>query len=246
MRTLTWGDRRDVSMTAETQQIENPSRGGIRGIHIFWIVLGTIALTMAVTFWVVRTYIYAKDFKPVELSVNEQKTLDAKLRALGYDPGPGAETGSGQTRKETDEQWLRAERYSEAGARREIRFSERELNAMVANNHDLARKLSVDLGDDLISARILVPVDQDFPVLGGKTLRVSTGVEMAFRDSKPVVILKGVSIMGIPIPNAWLGGLKNIDLIGEFGDQDGFWSAFADGVENIRVEEGQLKVELKE
>ena len=233
-------------MTAQTQQIENPSRGGIRGIHVFWIVLGTIVLTVAVTFWVVRTYIYAKDFKPVELSINEQKTLDAKLRALGYEPGPVGGSDSGRPVRETDDEWLRAESYSEVGARREIRFSERELNAMVANNRDLAKKLAVDLGDNLVSARILVPVDPDFPLLGGKTLRVSTGVEMAFRDARPVVILKGVSIMGIPIPNAWLGGLKNIDLIGEFGDQDGFWSAFADGVENIRVEEGQLKIELKE
>lgn len=234
-------------MTAETQQIENSSRsGGFRGIHILWIVLATIALTVAVTFWVVRTYIYAKDFKPVELSVNEQQTLNTKLKVLGYDPGPGSGSQADAASRETDEQWLRSERYSEAGAKREVRFSERELNAMVANNRDLARKLSLDLGDDLVSARLLVPVDQDFPILGGKTLRVSTGVEMAFRDEKPVVILKGVSIMGIPIPNAWLGGLKNIDLISEFGDERGFWSGFAGGVENIRVEEGQLKVQLKE
>lgn len=145
----------------------------------------------------------------------------------------------------SDEKWLRPERYNEAGAKREVNFSERELNAMVANNHDLAKKLAVDLGDDLVSARLLVPVDQDFPLLGGKTLRVSAGVEMAFRDTKPVVILKGVSIMGVPIPNAWLGGLKNIDLINEFGDEKGFWSGFAEGVDNIRVEEGQLKIKLK-
>ena len=234
-------------MTAELQQIEQPVRkGGFRGIHILWIVLATIVLTMAVTFWVVRTYIYAKDFKPVELNANEQQTLDAKLRVLGYDPGPAAGSQDAPASAETDEQWLRSERYSEAGSRREVRFSERELNAMVANNRDLAKKLALDLGDDLVSARLLVPLDQDFPILGGKTLRVSTGVEMAFRDAKPVIVLKGVSVMGIPIPNAWLGGLKNIDLISEFGDQSGFWSAFSDGVENIRVEEGQLKIELKE
>ena len=234
-------------MTAEIQQTENPTRsGGFRGIHILWIVLATIVLTMAVTFWVVRTYIYAKDFQPVELSAGEQQRLDAKLRVLGYEPGPAASARNGPASRESDEEWLRSERYNEAGARREVRFSERELNAMVANNRDLAKKLALDLGDDLVSARLLVPVDPDFPILGGKTLRVSTGVEMAFRDAKPVVILKGVSIMGIPIPNAWLGGLKNIDLISEFGDEKGFWSAFADGVENIRVEEGQLKVELKE
>ena len=52
--------------------------------------------------------------------------------------------------------------------------------------------------------------------------------------------------MGIPIPNAWLGGLKNIDLISEFGDSDGFWKSFADGVEDIHVEEGALKIKLKQ
>ena len=232
-------------MTLEVQEAGEtmPSRG-LRATHIVWIILATILVTAAVTYWVVRTYIYAKDFEPVQLSVQEQQKLDAKLRVLGYDPAPSPATGA-TAGKETDEQWLRPERYSEAGARREVSFSEREVNAMVAKNPDLAKKLSVDLGDDLVSARILVPVDPDFPILGGKTLRVSTGVEMAYRDAKPVVVLKGVSIMGIPIPNAWLGGLKNIDLISEFGDSDGFWKSFADGVENIRAEEGSLKIELK-
>lgn len=231
-----------MTVDAQQQPEVQARTGGLRGVHVVWIVLATILVTGALTYWVVRTYIYARDFKPVELSAAEQHQLDGKLRALGYDPAP---TGD-QPTPETDEKWLRAERYSEVGAKREVSFSERELNAMVANNRDLAKKLAVDLGDNLVSARLLVPVDPDFPVLGGKTLRVSAGVEMAFRDAKPVVVLKGVSIMGVPIPNAWLGGLKNIDLISEFGDQDGFWKSFADGVENIRVEEGQLKIELKE
>ncbi|MCB1723761.1 MAG: arginine N-succinyltransferase [Gammaproteobacteria bacterium] len=221
-------------------------RGGLRTHHVVWIVVATILVTVALTYWVIRTYIYARDFKPVELSAAEQHRLDAKLRVLGYDPGPAAANAEQGRAAESDEQWLRPERYSEAGARREVSFSERELNAIVARNTDLAKKLSVDLGDDLVSARLLVPIDPDFPILGGKTLRVSTGVEMAFRDARPVVVLKGVSIMGIPIPNAWLGGLKNIDLVSEFGDNRGFWKSFADGVENIRVEEGSLKIKLKE
>ncbi|OOY34712.1 arginine N-succinyltransferase [Solemya velum gill symbiont] len=229
----------------EDNEVQEKSKG-LRGIHIMWIVLATILVTVAVTFWVVRTYIYAKDFTPVELSEKEHQTLNIKLKSLGYNPGPSTSGNSGQAAQETDEQWLRAERYSEESGKREVSFSERELNAMLANNRDLAKKLAIDMGDDLVSARLLVPLDQDFPILGGKTLRVSAGVEMAFRDAKPVVILKGVSIMGVPIPNAWLGGLKNIDLISEFGDANGFWKSFADGVENIQVEEGYLKVKLKQ
>ena len=233
-------------MTSDTQGIENPTpKSGLRGSHVLWIVLATVLVTVAVTYWVVSRYIYAKDFTPVELSAAEQRTLDAKLRAIGYDPGtlpqPPAEAP-----EETDAQWLRPERYSEAGAERAVSFSERELNAMLAKNPDLAKKLAVDLADDLVSARLLVPVDPDFPFLGGKTLRVAAGVEMAYRGDRPTVVLKGVSIMGIPIPNAWLGGIKNIDLVGEFGDQQGFWKGFADGVEDISVREGQLQLKLKE
>jgi len=235
-------------MTAEVDHTAEqvPTTGGLRARHVIWIVLGTILVTAAVTFWALRTYIYAKDFKPVELNAKEQQALDTKLMALGYDPGHAATADADTADPESNEEWLRPEKYNELAERREVSFSERELNAMIANNPDLARKLSLDLANDLVSARLLVPVDPDFPVLGGKTLRVSAGVEMAFRDARPVVVLKGVSIMGVPLPSAWMGGLKNIDLISEFGDQDGFWQGFAGGVENIRVEQGRLKVKLRE
>ncbi len=63
---------------------------------------------------------------------------------------------------------------------------------------------------------------------------------------KPVVVLRGVSIGGIPIPNAWLGNLKNIDLVQEFGGQRGFWDAFSKSVGNIKVSDGSLYIKLKE
>lgn len=219
-------------------------KNGIRLVHILLIVLATVLITVAITFWFVRTYIYAKDFEPVELDAVEQQALNSKLKVLGYDAGPSKPV-TGDKMQESDEQWLRPEAYQEDAQKREVSFSERELNAMIANNHDLARKLAVDLSADLVSARLLIPMDPDFPILGGKTMRVSAGIEMAFANARPRVILKGVSLMGVPIPGAWLGGLKNIDLINEFGDQGGFWSGFAKGVENIEVHDGQLKVKLK-
>ena len=228
--------------TAIEQENKLPKKG-ISGVHIVWIVLLTILLTAVVTFWFVRSYIYPKDFEPVELNTAEQQTLNAKLRVLGYEPEEVTHQQQGS--KETDQQWLRPEAYSEAGGKREVSFSERELNAMIANNPDLAKKLAFDMSDNLLSSRMLIRVDPDFPLLGGKTLRVAAGVEMAFRNNKPVVVLKGVSIMGIPVPNAWLGGLKNIDLINEFGDDQGFWAGFSDGVEEINIQEGKLRVKLK-
>lgn len=219
--------------------------GGFKGRHVLLIILATILLTVGLTFWFVRTYIYARDFQPVELDVKEQQVLDRKLRTLGFDPSHKAPPENNRLSAETDEQWLRPERYSEKDTKREVQFSERELNAIIAHDQDLAKKLAVDLSTELVSARLLVAVDPDFPLLGGKTLRVSAGVEVAFTNRRPRILLKGVSLMGVPIPGAWLGGLKNIDLIQEFGDSGGFWQAFADGVEHIEVREGELVVKLK-
>jgi hypothetical protein len=230
----------ETTPTTEERQVE---KRGLRAGTVAWIVLGTILVTAAVTWWALRTYLYPGDFKPVRLSASEEKVLHGKLRALGYQPRSSA---GPQAQGESDEQWLRPEAYREEAGKRTLYFTERELNALIANNPDLARRLAVDLSDDRLSVRALIHVDPDFPVLGGKTLRVSSGVELAYRDGRPVVRLLGVSVMGVPIPSAWLGGLKNVDLIREFGDAGGFWDAFARGVEDIQVEDGRLKVTLRE
>ncbi len=65
---------------------ETPTNRGLRASSVAWIVLATILITAGATYWVVRSYIYAKDFKPVELSAQEQRRLDGKLRLLGYQP----------------------------------------------------------------------------------------------------------------------------------------------------------------
>ncbi len=228
-------------------QTETTSARGLRVSSVLWIVLATILITAGATYWVVRSYLYAKDFKPVTLSASERRALDDKLRVLGYQPASESRREGAPADDEFDASGrLKPRKYSEAGARREVDLSERELNALLASNPEMARRLAVDLSRDTISARLLVPVDPDFPVFGGKTLRVSAGIEAAFHNGRPRIVLKGVSVAGIPIPNAWLGGLKNIDLIQEFGGEQGFWKSFAEGVEDIRVEDGRLKIKLKE
>ncbi|MDT8387412.1 MAG: hypothetical protein RQ736_07855 [Thiogranum sp.] len=217
-----------------TEQTPEPPRG-LRWPQVLLIVIGTMLVTVGVTYWVLTSYLFVKEFKPVELQAREVQVLDAKLRAIGFDVGEHDPAGN-----------LRPEPYSEIGARREVAFSERELNAMLARNTDMARKLAIDLSDDLVSAKLLIPLDPDFPMLGGKTLRVNAGVELAYQGSKPVVVLRGVSVMGVPVPNAWLGNLKNVDLVGEFGANQGFWKTFSEGVEDIQVEEGRMKIKLRE
>ena len=213
-----------------------PRQSGLRWPQVVLIILITVAVTAGLTYWALSRYLFLKEFAPVELNPKEQQVLNGKLRAIGVE----------MPESNSDAPALEPEPYSEVGARREVEFSERELNAMLANNTDLAHKLAIDLSDDLVSAKLLVPLEPDFPFLGGKTLRVNAGVELTYRNGRPIVVLKGVSVMGVPIPNAWLGNLKNVDLVQEFGTDPGFWKSFSEGVEHVQVEDGRLSIKLNE
>ena len=117
---------------------------------------------------------------------------------------------------------------------------------MLAKNTELANKLAIDLSDNLVSAKLLLDVDPDFPVLGGKTIKVTGGMELRLVNSRPSAVLKGISVWGVPLPNAWIGHIKNVDLVQEFGEAGGFWQALNEGVEKIEVRDGRLLIQLKE
>jgi hypothetical protein len=117
---------------------------------------------------------------------------------------------------------------------------------LLAKNTDLANKLAIDLSDNLVSAKLLVDVDPDFPVLGGQTIKVTGGMELRLVEGRPSATLKGISVWGVPLPNAWLDNMKNVDLVQEFGNAGGFWQAISEGVEKIEVRDGRLLIKLKE
>jgi len=200
------------------------------------LLLLAVLLSVGVTLGLLRFALFPGEFRPVTLNREEARVLEQKLQRLDIDHRPALPGGSPPT----------PEPYSEEGASREIALSEREINALLATNTDLARRLVIDLSDNLASAKLLVPLDPEFPVLGGQTLKVTAGAEMRFADGRPVIILKGVSIWGVPLPNAWLGNMKNIDLVQTFGEERGFWQAFAEGVEELEVQDGRLRIRLKE
>ena len=52
------------------------------GLNTFLIVLVTIIVTAGLTFWILRTYIFPAEFKPVELSAREEQVLEQKLERL--------------------------------------------------------------------------------------------------------------------------------------------------------------------
>ncbi|MFW2367453.1 MAG: arginine N-succinyltransferase [Desulforhopalus sp.] len=219
-----------------------PVKRGFSAMQVLGIVAVSTCIAVIATGFALKMLLFPAPFKPVVLKPVEEQQLAAKLKSFeagGHVPPP-------KQKEYNDKGVLIPEKYSEESGSRQISFTERELNAMLAKNTDLADTLAIDLAEDMISVKLLIPLDSDFPMLGGKTLKVKAGAELAYRNGKPVVKIVGVSLMGVPMPNAWLGGMKNIDLVEEFGGSGGGWETFADGVDSISVVEGHLNIRLKE
>ena len=144
------------------------STSSIGWLKITGIVVLATSIATAVAIWLVTSYLFQKELTPVTLSQKEEQKLNNKLDRLDPFRSPGSRSNTSLERDT-----LTPERYSEEDANRELVLSEKELNALLAKNTDLARKLAIDLSDDLASAKLLIPLDEDFPVLGGKTLRVN-------------------------------------------------------------------------
>lgn len=226
--------------------MEQQQSSGLSGLQVTGIVVLSMLVTMVATLFIVKTWFFPTPFTPVVLSPAEESQLEVKLtRVERYAnlPSSGLPKNAKPSPPAGEPQ---PEVYSEEGASREIRLSEREINAMVAKNTDLASKMAIDLSEDLVSLKMLIPMDPDFPFIGGQTLKVRAGVEIAYREGLPVFILRGISVMGIPLPNARMAGLKSIDLIKVFGSEPGFWRSFSDGVASIQVWGGNLRIVLKE
>lgn len=200
------------------------------------LVILLFVLALLAGGWALGSWLFPSQFRPVVLSAEEQGRLDAKLRILD---------DSAQIPPEMDGA-LRPEPYVERPEDRVIYFSQRELNALIARNPELAHRVALHLSEGMLSATVLVTVPQDMPLFSGRTIRVATGLRLRHEQGGPVVVVEGVSVMGVPLPSAWLGGIKGKDLIALYGDQGGFWQAFSEGVRDLRIEQGRLRVELAE
>ncbi|MFQ6372824.1 arginine N-succinyltransferase [Shewanella sp. YIC-542] len=212
---------------------------GFTGMQVMLLLLAAVVLTAVVSFVVIRTYIFPKPLTPVKLNANETRVLDDKLQQLGWQVTPRTPPKNAESAE------LTPEPYREDPSKRQVTFSEKEVNAMIGRSPDFAKRVAIDFSNSLASAKVLVPIPADFPVMAGEILRVNAGLDIHLdAQRRPVVALVGVSLMGVPIPNAWLGNMKNVNLVSEFGD-GGFWTTFADGVEDIQIRDGELYIKLR-
>ncbi|WP_447969053.1 arginine N-succinyltransferase [Nitrospira sp. M1] len=232
-------------MDQPTTTPPTPNRG-LGGFQVLGIGIILILTTILITTWWLGKSIYAAPFTPTQLTTSEQHILEAKLAQLSEEHQPSSNSPTTRPQGSVSDGPLDPEPYNEESAKREIQLSEKELNALIAKDPETAKHVAVDLTDDLVSLKLLVPMDHDVPVLGGKTLKLHVGVVLKYVDNRPVVAIRGMSLGGVPLPQSWWGDIKNINLVEKFGADGGFWDHFAKGVEHISIQEGQFRVKLKE
>ncbi|MDB6074320.1 MAG: hypothetical protein JWO89_1960 [Verrucomicrobiaceae bacterium] len=191
------------------------------------IVLGTAGIAAASTAWWVKHNIYASQFQPVALNQAEQEGLDNKLKVLGQN----------STALPVDPEV----------AKRTMTISEKEINAFFAQQ-GLGEQVKVELTEGAAAAVIVMPVDRDAPLIGGTTLRirVAFGAKMD-KDKHLALSLSDVHVGGVPLPNAWLGNLKGLNLLSDSPMQsDPAVKGFLEGIRDFKIQRGSMQIVLNE
>lgn len=201
------------------------------------VLLAVILVTALVTSWWVHRTINAKALQPVTLSQSEETALSNKVEYL-------------QEAREirlsaTETQAPGTPETAPAAAdpdfeRKPIVLTEREINALIAKNTDLGDKVRVQLRPDEILAQANIPIDPSAPFLGGKTIRAKVQLYVQLKEKMLDLRIRNVSIGGMPLPNAWLGGVIGKNLVEEDYFDDAAMKAFVEGIETFRIEEDQI------
>lgn len=194
------------------------------------IVLSCCLLTAIGTVWWVKHNIYASPLHPVQLSQTEKTDLDAKLAKLEL----SEEVVPPEAPAKTD------------GDPRTISISSKEINAFLANQ-GIGEQVKLDVTRNRIAANFLLPIDKDAPLFAGTTLRIRLALNALMNENgKLVVKVDDVSLGGIPLPNAWLGDIKGLDLITSNIGEDPALERFAAGIKEFRLENGHVHIVLNE
>ena len=213
----------DAATTTNTPAPKPPAKKS-RGV-LFWgclivALLGiVITATAAITAWWIKSQIDPAAITPVELTQVEEKALEEKVDILREQVDGSATDGK--------------------PVRRPVSITARELNALIAKNTGLADKVKIELSDDNLLARANIPIPDDFPGIGGKTARLRVALETRLIEQTLSVRVSEVSIGGFPLPNAWLGGLKDIDLVEHYANS-GPLKALVAGIEEFDISEDAI------
>lgn len=202
--------------TSENPTPLRPARNG--GKRKTLIVIGVVALLM-VSAGAAYYWWSNRPIKPVILDQQEQLALDKKIDAV-------------------------QERKYEPGGKILV-LTEKEINALFHHNTGMGDKVRFELANNAIHARIRTDLDEEIPVVGGRTLKAKARFKLTDEQDHPAIILDDLTVWGISLPNAWLADIKGKNLIGELG-LDLSNNRIADGIKDIEVDHGKLTITLAE
>jgi hypothetical protein len=212
-------------------------------IALLLVIIATVLITI---WWIQRP------IKPVVLSAQEKAVVEEKLQHLGAGSAP-APAPNLRAKAEAPPALAGADRTENSAQDRTytpgskvLTLTEREINGLLNANTDLGQAVRLEFAKDAINAYVAVRIPQDFPVGGGKMFRARGRFRVSLgRDASPYAILEDVTVFGLSLPKAWLGGLKGENLIGQaVGERNG--KPMLKGIKSLRVEPGALVLEVED
>jgi hypothetical protein len=207
------------------------------GCGSFFALLLLIVLTVVITLWWIQ-----RPIKPVVLSQKEKAKVEEKLQRLGGGRSPGL---NGERGAQVEVAPLQPEHTYKPGDKM-LKLTEREINGLLHQNTDLGESVRIQFDRDAVNAYIAVPIPQDFPILGGKMFRARANFGLSIGNGgTPYASLQDLTVFGLSLPKAWLGGIKGQNLLeNAVGTRNG--SPILQGIKSLRVEPGALVLEVNE
>ncbi len=216
------------------------------GCGILLALVLVIVATIVITLWWIQ-----RPIKPVVLSTQERTLVEQKLRTAGggIAPAPGAnretKTGAQPPVTAAEAEVTQGQDRPYIPGARVFKLTEREINGLLNANTELGKSVRLEFARDAVNAYVAVPIPADFPLLGGKMFRARGRFDLSLGNGgTPYAILQDVTVFGLSLPKAWLGGLKGENLIGQaMGERNG--SPVFKGIKSLRVEPGALVLEVE-
>jgi hypothetical protein len=212
-------------------------------IALLLVIVATVVLTL---WWIQRP------IKPVVLSAQEKASVVQKLQHIGGGntsaPAPNrrAKAGAPPPVAAADLAENKGQDQPYTPGSKVLKLTEREINGLLNANTDLGQAVRLEFAQDAINAYVAVRIPQDFPVGGGKMFRARGRFRVSLgNDATPYAILEDITVFGLSLPKAWLGGLKGENLIGQaMGERNG--KPILQGIKSLRVEPGALVLEVED
>ncbi len=163
-------------------------------------------------------------FKPVALTSQEEVAFEQKLAVF-----------SGNAAPVTDLE------------KRTLVITEKEVNAWLAKN-DLGENVQVRFKDGKITGAIILELPADFPMLAEQKIKASLAFVAHLNDASRDLALQvdDVTVGGMPLPNAWVGDIKGMNLVDESARVDPAMEKFLKGIRQFEIRDGLAVVKLNE